>query len=84
MAALRKRKPCVSGPHGETVSLADLPDAATHHWGLLRKARVVAAVEGGLIALSDACQRYNMSSDEYFTWRRQVIDRAYADLNWID
>jgi hypothetical protein len=81
---LRQRKPCVSGPNGESVSLDDLPDAGTNHWGLLRKARVVAAVEGGLIALSDACQRYNMSSDEYYIWRRQVIDRDYDDLRWID
>jgi hypothetical protein len=58
--ALQQRKPCATGPNGESVSLADLPDANTNNWGMLRKARVVAAVEGGLIALSDACQRYNM------------------------
>ncbi len=81
---LRQRKPCVSGPNGESISVADLPDAGTIHWGLLKKARVVAAVEGGLIALSDVCQRYNMSSDEYYIWRRQVIDRDYDDLRWID
>jgi hypothetical protein len=81
---LRQRKPWVSGPNGESVSLDDLPDASTNHWGLLRKARVVAAVEGGLIALNEACQRYNMSSDEYYMWRRQVIDRDYDDMRWID
>jgi hypothetical protein len=59
----------VIGPDGEKMTLADLPSTATRRWVPRRKARVVAAVEGGLISEADACERYAISEEEYATWR---------------
>jgi hypothetical protein len=47
------------------------------------KARVVAGVEGGLITLVEACGRYDMSVDEYLTWRRLTLARNYPHLSWL-
>jgi hypothetical protein len=63
--------------------MADLPSSTTRRWGLLAKARVVAGVEGGLITLLEACARYDMSIDEYQTWKRLTIRRNYPHLGWI-
>jgi hypothetical protein len=35
-----------------------------------RKAAVVAAVSSGMIALEEACRRYEMSEEEFLTWQR--------------
>lgn len=51
------------------MTMADLPCPSTRRWVPRRKARVVAAVEGGLITEADACQRYSISEEEYSTWR---------------
>jgi hypothetical protein len=47
------------------------------------KARVVAAVEGGLLTQVAACARYEMSFEEYRTWRAQTIARNYPHLAWL-
>jgi len=64
----------VSGPDGNPLTLADLPDAKTTRWVARRKAEVVAAVDGGLISLEEACQRYALSVEEFLTWQR-AFDR---------
>ncbi len=38
----------------------------------MRKATVVAAVGGGLITLEEACARYNLSTEEFLSWRRSI------------
>lgn len=59
----------VIGPDGERMTRGDLPSAATRRWVPRRKARVVAAVEGGLISLEEAQERYEISEEEYESWR---------------
>lgn len=59
----------VVGPDGERMTLADLPAQTTRRWVPRRKARVVAAVEGGLISLEEARTRYEISEEEYESWR---------------
>lgn len=65
----------VIGPLGEPLTLEALPSPATKRWIPRRKAEVVAAVDGGLLTLSEACDRYALSIEEFAAWQRGV-DRA--------
>jgi hypothetical protein len=56
------------------VSLADLPPPETRRWVARRKAQVVAAVQGGVLSLEEACRRYTLSAEEFAAWER-AIDR---------
>lgn len=58
------------GPLGGAIRLEDLPPPDTKRWVARRKAEVVAAVRGGLLTLTEACKRYNLSEDEYRSWER--------------
>jgi hypothetical protein len=62
----------VIGPDGEPMTLDDLPPPMTRRWVIRRKAQVVAAVRGGLLTLDEACQRYNLSVDEFLLWQRMI------------
>ena len=59
----------VIGPEGEKMTLADLPAPGTRRWVPRRKARVVAAVEGGLISEAEAYRRYEISEEEFQSWK---------------
>ena len=59
----------VIGPDGEKMTISDLPAPDTRRWVPRRKARVVAAVEGGLITAEEAYDRYSISEEEYDTWK---------------
>jgi Protein of unknown function (DUF1153) len=60
------------GPDGEEMTLNNLPPRDTVRWVIRRKAAVVAAVQGGLISLNDACARYSLSAEEFVSWQRAV------------
>jgi len=64
----------VVGPDGTPLTLEDLPRPNTKRWVIRRKAEVVAAVRGGLISLEAACERYNLTDEEFLSWER-AIDR---------
>ena len=59
----------VVGPDGEKMTLSDLPSPNTRRWVPRRKARVVAAVEGGLMTEDEAFSRYQITAEEYDTWK---------------
>ncbi|MBE9556674.1 MAG: DUF1153 domain-containing protein [Proteobacteria bacterium] len=56
------------------MTLEDLPAPNTKRWVIRRKAQVVVAVRSGIISLNDACNRYNLSIEEFLSWQR-LIDR---------
>jgi Protein of unknown function (DUF1153) len=60
----------VVGPDGRHITLADLPPPGIQRWVTRRKAEVVAAVHGGLLTSEDACQRYELSTEEFAGWER--------------
>jgi len=63
----------VFSPTGRALTLADLPKAnTTQRWVIQRKADVVAAVEGGLLTLADACERYSLSVEEFLSWQQSL------------
>ena len=66
----RKIPAYVIGPDGGPLTLADLPAPGTTRWVCRRKAEVVAAVDGGLLSLEEACRRYALSIEEFISWQR--------------
>ena len=60
----------VIGPLGEPLTLDLLPSPDTNHWIMRRKAEVVAAVNGGLLTLEEACERYQLTVEEFASWQR--------------
>ncbi len=70
----------VIGPTGQHLGLDDLPPVGMVRWVARRKAELVAAVRGGLISLEDACQRYELSEDEYRSWERLITRHGMRGL----
>ena len=72
----QKIKPAqVVGPLGEPLTIADLPPANTRRWVVRRKAEVVPAVNGGLLSIDEACERYDLTLEEFAGWQR-AVDRS--------
>jgi hypothetical protein len=65
----------VVGPLGEPLTLDSLPPANTRRWVVRRKAEVVAAVNGGLLTVDEACERYTLTQEEFAGWQR-AVDRS--------
>jgi hypothetical protein len=60
---------------GERLTLESLPPRETQRWVIRRKAEVVAAVQGGLLSVDEACERYDLVVEEYVSWER-AVDRS--------
>jgi hypothetical protein len=76
MIEIRNIKPSkVIGPLGEPLTLDDLPPPSLNRWVIRRKAQVVAAVNGGLLTIEEACARYNVTLEEFASWQR-AVDRS--------
>jgi hypothetical protein len=58
----------VPGPDKKPMTLSDLPPASISRWVTRRKAQVVAAVAGGLLTRNAACERYNLTDEEFDAW----------------
>ena len=77
---IRPRIKFVMGPDGSPLSIKDLPPPSTTRWVIRRKAEVVAAVRGGLLSLEEACERYNLTVEEFVAWRVAIDDHGLAGL----
>ena len=76
MEIRQHRKPMqVIGPFGEALSITDLPKNNMTRWVIRRKAEVVAAVNGGMLSLEEACARYDLSLEEFCSWQ-ETIDKS--------
>jgi len=51
------------GPDHEVVLLNDLPPAHATRWDARSKAKVVAAVQAGVLTIEEACTRYWLSAE---------------------
>jgi hypothetical protein len=69
---LNTRPASVVGPHGERLTMEALPAPDTSRWVVRRKAEVVAAVNGGMLSLEEACKRYQLTLEEFASWQRAV------------
>ena len=70
----------VIGPDGSPLTVADLPPPSTRRWVIRRKAEVVAAVRGGLLSIDEACERYNLSLEEFMGWQASIDKDGLAGL----
>jgi hypothetical protein len=69
---IKTRTAEVIGPLGEPLTRGDLPPRNTSRWVARRKAEVVAAVNGGLLSIREACDRYDLTLEEFASWQRAV------------
>lgn len=74
------RPDVVTGPLGEPLSRDTLPPANTSRWVVRRKAEVVAAVNGGLLTITEACERYDLTLEELASWQRSIEREGMAGL----
>jgi hypothetical protein len=70
----------VIGPDGRPLTMADLPGPKATRWVIRRKARVVAAVRGGLLSLDEACSRYTLTVEEILAWQYSYDRHGLAGL----
>lgn len=70
----------VVGPDGDVLTIADLPPPDTVRWVPRKKARLVAAVCGGLISLNQACLRYRLTPEEFSAWKKALEDYGLSGL----
>ncbi|GGC14267.1 hypothetical protein GCM10011494_36360 [Novosphingobium endophyticum] len=76
----RNRPRTVTGPLGEALDRDNLPSPNTSRWVARRKAEVVAAVDGGLLTIAEACERYDLSLEELASWQRAIEREGLAGL----
>ena len=74
------RPAMVIGPLGEPLTLESLPAPNTTRWVVRRKAEVVAAVNGGMLTIEEACARYQLTLEEFASWQRAVERSGLAGL----
>lgn len=73
MEQVRSFRPASAiGPLGESLTLENLPSRDTTRWVARKKAEVVAAVNGGLLSVDEACERYELTVEEFVSWQRAV------------
>jgi hypothetical protein len=70
----------VIGPDGDVLTALNLPPAKLKRWVARRKAEVVIAVRGGLLSLTQACERYGISQEEFLGWERQYESSGLEGL----
>ncbi|SDX50991.1 CtrA inhibitor SciP [Roseicitreum antarcticum] len=70
----------VTLPDGTVLTRADLPPESTRRWVARRKAVVVQAVNGGLITLEEALERYDLSEEEFELWRAAISEHGIPGL----
>ena len=62
----------VIGPLGLLLTMETLPPPGTVRWVIRRKAEVLAAINGGLLSIVEACERYDLSLEELMLWQSTV------------
>jgi hypothetical protein len=58
------------GPSGQRVTLSQLPPTGCKSWSVSEKVLVVAAVRHGMLTFFEACERYDLSLDQFLDWQR--------------
>ena len=74
------RPASVIGPLGELLTLDALPSPNSTRWVVRRKAEVVAAVNGGLLSIDEACERYGLTTEEFASWQQAVEQSGMQGL----
>ena len=75
-----ERPSVVVGPLGYPLTLANLPSPQTLRWTPRRKAEVVYAINGGLLTVDEACERYSLTLEELTGWQRAAAQFGLTGL----
>ena len=70
----------VRGHDGRPLTIADIPSPDTERWVIRRKAEVIAAVNGGLLSLEEACIRYALNTEEFKAWEASYKQHGLGGL----
>ncbi len=70
----------VSTSEENSAPKIELPSPDTKRWVARRKAQVVYAVQAGAISLTDACERYTLSVEEFLGWQRAIENNGVPGL----
>lgn len=70
-----------SSAGGGNEGAAALPARRIRHWTPQTKARVVRAIEEGLIPMAEAVRRYELSEEEYQLWRDGLAHHGLHGLS---
>jgi transposase len=70
----------ITGPDGRPLTVADLPSSNEQRWLPIRKARVVAAVRGGLITVDEVRKRYRLTLEEFEGWQAEFDSKGISGL----
>ena len=70
----------VTLPDGSVMTRADLPSGDTRRWVASRKALVIKALAAGLIARTEAIERYDLSEEELDLWFEAVARHGVKAL----
>lgn len=68
------------GPNGYRITLTDLPQPGANRWVSRRKAEIVSAVRDGLLTLEEALKRYDLSLEEFESWRTAIARHGVPGL----
>jgi hypothetical protein len=60
--------------------MGELPPTNTKRWVVSRKAAVVIAVRKGKITVEEVLRRYQLSEEEFLSWRRAFETYGLAGL----
>ena len=64
----------------ETLLREGLPPPNTRRWVARRKAAVVIAVQRGVITIEQACQAYQLTEEEFLSWKHAFETYGLAGL----
>ena len=64
------------GPAGERITSSQLPPRGLKHRSVQEKVLVVTAVRHGMLTFVEACERYDLSLEEFLSWQR-TFDEAW-------
>jgi hypothetical protein len=79
-----KRAACAIAIGKRSMSVTDLPASDTRRWYPRQKSMVVTAVDVGLITLEEACQRYDLSGEEFLSWQCATEEVGVLGLRMIE
>lgn len=60
--------------------LEELPPPDTKRWVVRRKAAVVNGVRDGVLTLEQACDRYDLTVEEFMSWQRLIEEHGVRAL----
>ncbi len=68
------------GRRAAPLTPESLPPPNTRRWVARRKAAVVAAVRANVISLKEACDRYDLTVEEFRSWERAIDEHGVRGL----